>query len=470
MPFKNEDEAAPKPGASYRITRVEETTSKNRAGADVKGYIIHMGPMEPGLGTAEKWFGISRMTKEYKEEDSQEDRGKRFSGSWEEEERFVTVEPPEGEKSQEGTTPESPKVKPSPFSKGLNIFRKCQEGPNKGKPGPCPEGEGGQASPDEGFSAEDLGMEPAAPTKQSKKEEWKASKQELLGKLKDVPEDEWAYTIRKIMLDKAKHAGPVAVHGMSTPEDMRKFTVDGVDFEFSDDPSNETSDQAAETIVSILTKEFPPILLQASKRIVFTTQKNKDDPKWRVLYNNPKHVTTATGEGGTICSYAGRGLTPGLFSHESGHNLASQLWGTATPPPDSEYGAAQKEEGPVSPYGGNSPAEDFAEACGLFMTERQEFKQKFPKKYRAVGRILLRGKKSLPWGAFKKKGLDVASKKRVDEETPNGGAYAIVYYKDANGRPVDEEEATSVEIVEFDSDGGEVARTYGETGRGKKEE
>lgn len=56
----------------------------------------------------------------------------------------------------------------------------------------------------------------------------------------------------------------------------------------------------------------------------------------------------------------------------------------------------------------------------------------------------------------------MANSERVDGATPNGGTYSIIYYQDAAGEPVDKEQATQCEIVEFDADDEEVARTYGE--------
>jgi len=51
--------------------------------------------------------------------------------------------------------------------------------------------------------------------------------------------------------------------------------------------------------------------------------------------------------------------------------------------------------------------------------------------------------------------------RRHSGPTPAGGAYAVSYFSDDDGRPVPEEEARRVEIVEFDADDNEVARTYG---------
>ncbi len=54
----------------------------------------------------------------------------------------------------------------------------------------------------------------------------------------------------------------------------------------------------------------------------------------------------------------------------------------------------------------------------------------------------------------------MAKQERVEGPTPNGGEYAIAYFKGAEGQPVDKEDAVSVEITEFDAEGKSVFRTY----------
>jgi hypothetical protein len=49
---------------------------------------------------------------------------------------------------------------------------------------------------------------------------------------------------------------------------------------------------------------------------------------------------------------------------------------------------------------------------------------------------------------------------RVDEPTPNGGAYSIAYWQNANGEPALPEDATGAEIIEFSESGEQVFRTY----------
>lgn len=53
------------------------------------------------------------------------------------------------------------------------------------------------------------------------------------------------------------------------------------------------------------------------------------------------------------------------------------------------------------------------------------------------------------------------TQERTEGPTPNGGVYAIAYFKDKDGQPVAKEQAVAVEIVEFDKDDKAVWRTRG---------
>lgn len=55
---------------------------------------------------------------------------------------------------------------------------------------------------------------------------------------------------------------------------------------------------------------------------------------------------------------------------------------------------------------------------------------------------------------------------RTEGPTPNGGAYAIAYFQDADGNPADKDAAVQAEIVEFDEQGNQLFRTYMAMGDG----
>ena len=50
---------------------------------------------------------------------------------------------------------------------------------------------------------------------------------------------------------------------------------------------------------------------------------------------------------------------------------------------------------------------------------------------------------------------------RIEGPTPNGGAYAITYWLDMFGSPVDKSEYARFEIVEYDETGEQIFRSYG---------
>jgi hypothetical protein len=49
---------------------------------------------------------------------------------------------------------------------------------------------------------------------------------------------------------------------------------------------------------------------------------------------------------------------------------------------------------------------------------------------------------------------------RINEPTPNGGAYSIAYWKDADGNPTTKDKAVAVEIHELDRQDQSIFRTY----------
>lgn len=56
----------------------------------------------------------------------------------------------------------------------------------------------------------------------------------------------------------------------------------------------------------------------------------------------------------------------------------------------------------------------------------------------------------------------MATSRELAGPTPNGGERATVFFQDEHGAPAEEAEATKAEIVEYDSTGKTISRTYGE--------
>lgn len=179
---------------------------------------------------------------------------------------------------------------------------------------------------------------------------------------------------------------PVQKHGMSSPEDMQRVTIDKTHVYYA----KECEKQALTFAANLKSGRYviPPTLVAATKTVIFSTQKNEADDRWAEQYNMPGFTSLATGGGGNVVVYNGHNVGPETFAHESGHNLATKLWGFTLPLPSSEYGQAQQSEPPVTSYGSKSGSEDFAEACAMWVTDRNRLQTQFPKKFAALEKLL----------------------------------------------------------------------------------
>ena len=54
----------------------------------------------------------------------------------------------------------------------------------------------------------------------------------------------------------------------------------------------------------------------------------------------------------------------------------------------------------------------------------------------------------------------MATMQRNNEPTPSGGVVSEIYYQDKDGNPVDQKVAVKAEIVELDTRGNVIFRTY----------
>ena len=185
-------------------------------------------------------------------------------------------------------------------------------------------------------------------------------------------------------------------HGMATPEEFHNFLFRDTRWHFVPDAGGKVSPD--NPIVTQVTHSWyvakrdwdaiPDRLMNATSDVYLTKQSNKDDPLWQVRYSNPLHTSGATGGDGQIVSYNGLPVYPGTFSHESGHNLSTRLYGTTQPRGDYLHKAIMSKEPPVSTYAANAPAEDFAEACKAYWEDRDRMARDFPIRFGIIDRIM----------------------------------------------------------------------------------
>lgn len=202
------------------------------------------------------------------------------------------------------------------------------------------------------------------------------------------------FTERRSILLKAieEHAvevRPVAIHGMANPEAFRKVRWMGIDWHFTG-----TADAGSKIYYTISgyrdfghAAKVPARLREATKSVYFTGQANSDDDYWRA---NRKNFTKshATGGGGNIVVYDDNYLDIGNFSHEAGHNLAHELYGSSKPA--KEYGRLLETttEPPVSKYAATAPSEDFAEAVRVYVTDADRMKATHPERHAIIRKLM----------------------------------------------------------------------------------
>ncbi|MFC6591684.1 minor capsid protein [Deinococcus lacus] len=192
--------------------------------------------------------------------------------------------------------------------------------------------------------------------------------------------------IEKYLAENARDAGLIQLHGMSQGSSMKELAYKGLLFTFADSQRG----VAAKTLYALQKMPLPHALTRHTKRIVFTSERNKDDAYWEREYGMTGFVSAATGGDGNIVIYNGKSIDSHILAHEAGHNLAYSLFGNTKPPLTSEYGrivAEGKEDAP-SEYAKNSIAEDFAEAVRLYVSSRDDFFRTHPRRAAFLKRIL----------------------------------------------------------------------------------
>jgi hypothetical protein len=201
-----------------------------------------------------------------------------------------------------------------------------------------------------------------------------------------------AYTaISELVEAAAGGPGPVQVHGMPEPEQLRSVNVAGHTFRAADfGPES----RAVQDIATLLgwRNSLPPRLAESTREIVYSAARNKDDPYWARVYGKPDVKSNGTGSDGTVVLYnvAGRRTfnDPSTIIHEMGHNLASAAYGSTTPPIASAFDRARSAEPtPPTEYGGVNPAEDFAESVRLYVATPKVFRASHPRRAAALDEL-----------------------------------------------------------------------------------
>lgn len=190
----------------------------------------------------------------------------------------------------------------------------------------------------------------------------------------------------------------VKAHGMTDAQEMEGILLDGVEIRWGAGQEGRVSDTIARWYIQDkLGKSLPKAVWEAQQTIVFTNQKNSEDPYWATVYGDPDFVTMATGGDGGITVYNQSRLSHAMLAHEAGHNIATRLYGTPDPTKPktgsevmrSEWQEAMAlETRKVSDYALVHPQEDFAESVSYFTDANERMKETHPLRYALVEKIL----------------------------------------------------------------------------------
>jgi hypothetical protein len=108
-----------------------------------------------------------------------------------------------------------------------------------------------------------------------------------------------------------------------------------------------------------------------------------------VRYNNPGHVSSATGGDGDIVKYLGDAIARESLAHEMGHNLATANYGRTAPDQWSRFHQAYSSgEQPWTAYARSSIYEDFAESVKEYVTQPDVMRSERPLRSKAIDELL----------------------------------------------------------------------------------
>lgn len=202
----------------------------------------------------------------------------------------------------------------------------------------------------------------------------------------------------------------VKLHGMTEARPMTGVMLDGIEVRWEDVgriKTNVTTTFVNLYVEEILGNKIPANLLRANSGIYFTEQSNSEDAYFAKAYDKPGFVSAATGGDGNVVVYGGRGISLKALAHESGHNLAAEVYGSPNPEVikvkigdervaiKSEYqmilDAGKAEDGtefPPTAYAGVNSAEDFAESVAMYTYDRKGLKRYHPKRFALIEKLL----------------------------------------------------------------------------------
>lgn len=207
----------------------------------------------------------------------------------------------------------------------------------------------------------------------------------------DMPPMAKLKAYRQLMYDELRAIATPATQqqapGTKKPEDLVTFGFAGIQWHV---PELKPTSPTLDTLRKLIELNLPDELVQAVDNIFISKQKGAYEEFWRRMLGLPIGPIPATVnfEDSSITAYRGR-VKPEDMLRQMGFLLAEQIWGRLEPPRNSEYWLAIANEGrPITTYGFNSTAADFADGVAQFFLDPQRLKRFNPRRYEAIARIV----------------------------------------------------------------------------------
>ena len=233
---------------------------------------------------------------------------------------------------------------------------------------------------------------PATPEAPQQPAKPPATMAELRRRLKGVPSFQKELEITRDYLKELEEPGlhPRLDHGMTGAESLRRVVWGDTEWFYPEGGDTRSPIVRTWLNMAIIPDELPSNLTRHTRRVTFTGQSNKQDGYWKVQYNDPNHVSGATGGDGGVVIYNGKEGSASLMAHEMGHNLALGKYGRTEPGLFSDFRKAiDSGEPKPTTYAANSDAEDFAESVMSYFGGAADYFRKYhPKRHAVIDRLM----------------------------------------------------------------------------------
>ncbi|HEY9697015.1 MAG TPA: minor capsid protein [Trichocoleus sp.] len=154
-------------------------------------------------------------------------------------------------------------------------------------------------------------------------------------------------------------------------------------------PELKPNSSSLDLIRKLVDLDLPDNLLQATKNIAIVKERSPSEEFWRKRLKLPVGPVPATinFEDASVTLHGGRGKVEDTL-RQMAYLYAYQQWGQLDPPKGSLYAKAMEEGRPITTYGFDSPAADFADSVAQFFVDSKRLKKFNRARYEIIARML----------------------------------------------------------------------------------